>query len=271
MYGFGRSEKLLSEALGGRLQDVTVTTKYGMSPPRRSGWIAPVHRLARSALASFPALRQRLREAAVPVAEQLPMLTGAELAKSLEASLRGLGVGTIDLLLLHEAYPERIAKDDLLTALVRSREAGKIRSFGVGSRSERVAACVRETPEFCDVVQFEWSVFANPAAELERRDRILHGSLGSPRAGFVEWLARDAGRLDRWSCETGADLREPGMLNRLLLKASLVHNQGHIVLFSTRTASNIRENVRTAEDPRLEAPAKVLHRLVRLEYVGRAS
>jgi hypothetical protein len=69
----------------------------------------------------------------------------------------------------------------------------------------------------------------------------------------------------------GVDLREPGIINRLLFKASLENHAGHIVLFSTRTVANIKSNVQTASDKSLAVPAQLLKNLVHAEYLAVAT
>lgn len=272
MYGFGRSERLLRDALGSRMREVTVTTKYGLEPPKNSRWIAPIHQLARAVLSPFPALKRRAQGAGITFHEEPQVPLVAKMAQaSLDASLRELGVETIDLLLLHEATPRRLPDDELLEVLERSRNAGKIRQFGVGSRREWVADCLRETPQYCPVVQCEWSVFTNDQLDLAGRAKIHHGSLGGERTEFLAWLAADTARRAHWSEQVGYDLAETATVNRLILKAAIEHNRGGIVLFSTRTLANIRENVATAQDDRLAQPARTLLSLIQVGYRSRSA
>lgn len=266
LYAFGRSERLLRDALGGNLQHVTVTTKYGLTPPAHSAWIGPVHRVARTMLSALPAVRKRLRANVASPHGNDPPLTAAAAEASIAASLHHLGVDSIDLLLLHEATPERLADPRLMDLLEKEKTFGRLRQFGVGSRRDRVLACLEQRPDFCRMVQFEWSVFSSPCAELDRRERIVHGSLNAPLQTFQEWLFGDSKRCDRWCSDTNADLRVPGMIARLLLKASLVHNAGTIVLFSTRNPTRIQDNIATAEDESLRGAASTFYSLVQQEY-----
>ena len=265
-YGFGRSESLLHEALGKRVKNVTITTKYGLAPPAHSSWIGPFHRIARRMLGPFPMVKRRLRNPLPPDHPDPPLIAAAA-SRSIDRSLQQLGVDTIDLLLLHEATPDRLHDPELLGMLEDSRRAGKIREFGVGSRSDRVAACLRECPAFCRIVQFESNVFSTERPELEDVPHILHGSLGGPRVDFASWLLNDSERCTRWSSEVGVDLREPGILDRLIFKASVENHRGHIILFSTRTLANLKSNVLTAGDSSLAVPARALNDLIRSQYL----
>lgn len=264
MYGFGQAECLLREALGSRLQQVTITTKYGLTAPIDSPW----RRTARRLLTPFPGLHRRLRRNAVLPTDSEPLedpqafpLTAAGAQASIDRSLRHLGVETLDLFLLHEATPGRLHDSALFDLLEQNRTAGKLREFGIGSRRSRVTACLEQCPAYCRFVQYEWSAFATPSRLLKAHPRSVHGSLGSAQPAWM----RDPALLDCWSDTVRLDLHRPGTVPALLLKASLLANAGHIVLFSTRTPERIRANIATAEDGSLEEPARAFLRLVQRE------
>ena len=265
MYAFGRSEQLLHQALGDNLQYVTVTTKYGLAAPKHGSWIGPIHRFARTTLAAFPRLRERMRGPATETPGH--PLTAAEADASIGKSLRNLHRDSIDVLLLHEATPERLTDPGLLDVLQRHKEAGRLREFGIGSRRDRALACLRERSAFCPLVQCEWSVFTEVASQLDGRARIVHGSMNGPRDVLRAWLFSEPARYKRWSDSIGVDLNDDGMLARLLLKASLEYNTGHIVLFSASTTTRIHQNVVTAEDRSLEQPARTFRTLVQQEFL----
>ena len=100
VYGTGRSEQVLAEALGGHRDEVVVATKWGNTIVEESG-----------------------------------VLDGADgsvanLRSSLESSLRRLGTDYIDLFQFHLNDYDGPEVDDLRTALESLAEAGKIRSYG---------------------------------------------------------------------------------------------------------------------------------------------
>jgi aryl-alcohol dehydrogenase-like predicted oxidoreductase len=137
------------------VREVTITTKYGLNPPKPS----LLRRFARTVLQPFPALKRRLQSDPPNVFDEsledpsMPPFNAVEAQRSIDQSLRNLGVNTIDLLLLHEATPGRLQDPALLETLERNVVAGKIRQFGIGSRSKRVLACVQDTPSiavFCN-------------------------------------------------------------------------------------------------------------------------
>lgn len=267
MYGFGRSELLLREALGSRIHDITVTTKYGLEPPPNSSWIAPLHRLARAALSSLPALRNRMRLRLAANGPPASPLTAAAALASLKKSLELLGRDHVDLFLLHEATPSRLLDERLLEVLKEAVHQGKIANFGLGSNRNRAAACLRSCPQYCPLLQYEWSVFCGDEPLLDQVPHLNHGSLGQPRQAFVQWLHPQKKLKASWSKETGADLEQPGIIDSLLFKTAVSRHPHSIVLFSTRSESNILRNVQVLADQSLLAPAQKLQRLIRSVYL----
>ena len=265
MYAFGHSEKLLRSALGAWMDEITVTTKCGLSPPRQPRWTGPLRHLARKAVAALPGVRRpRTRPGAQE--DSLPPLTAAGVAASLEESRRRLGRSQLDVLLLHEATPGRLSDPALLELLQNEHAAGRLRSFGVGSQRERVLACLRERPQFCPLIQCEWNICTPPdAADTHRR--IVHGSVGPVLEDLLAWLHNERSRLARWSDQLGLDLSDKGLLASLLLRASLTYNAGCIVLFSVRSVDRLQANIRAAEDASLLKPANALRELALTEFV----
>jgi aryl-alcohol dehydrogenase-like predicted oxidoreductase len=100
VYGTGRSERVLAEALGRHRDEVVIATKWGNTMVEESG-----------------------------------VLDGADgsvanLRSSLEGSLRRLGTDYIDLFQFHLNDYDGPEVDDLRTELESLAEAGKIRSYG---------------------------------------------------------------------------------------------------------------------------------------------
>ena len=120
--------------------------------------------------------------------------------QGVEDSLRALGVDYIDLMLIHEPYPEAPA---MYRALEEAYDAGRIRAIGVSNFDqaalERLLACCRVTPA---VDQIESHVY-HPRLELQRwLARAASGcSRGppSPRAGgtFLRQPQGPAGAAQR--------------------------------------------------------------------------
>ena len=105
VYGLGESERNLRDALGSRIKDAVVSTKIGLSwISRGTGGRACVYRDARP----------------------------ASIQRSVEDSLRRLGVERLALVFIH--WPDPGAPlEDTMEALSRLREQGKIGEIGVSN------------------------------------------------------------------------------------------------------------------------------------------
>jgi len=266
MYGFGQAESCLGEFLRGHRGEVTVTTKFGIPAPKRQGLISLARQVARPVVKALPGLKrgmlQMAGKAASPV--ERASFTAEQASESLERSLRELKTDRIDVWLLHEATAEDLRDEALLRLLEDKAAAGTIGAFGVGSERAKIAALLAERPEYCGTVQFEWSVMDAPVPAMQSF-RIHHRALTENFRSLYSSIAHDAAKAKRWSQGVGADLGDREVLASLMLKAALVENTESVVLFSSKNAAHMRRNVQTAEDGRLEAPARGLYALVQSE------
>jgi aryl-alcohol dehydrogenase-like predicted oxidoreductase len=271
MYGYGEAESCLGDLVD-RHRDISVTTKYGIAPPKRGGLLRSARRVAGPVLQRIPALKKRLARAAAAVAApaEKSHFSAAEARASLDNSLRALRTEFIDIWLLHEAEAADLTDDSLLRFMEDSVAQGKIGSFGVGSDSAKLPALLSDRPAYCRVVQHDWSVLDNaeqPSPAFHIHHRALTDRLHTLHAD----LTADRARLYRWSDATGVDLARREHLAALMLKAALVLYPDTILLVSSRNPAHIRENVRVAEDASLEQPARRLYELVQREGLASAA
>lgn len=94
------------------------------------------------------ALRQVKRDDVV-IATKTYATTAVGARRSVTMALRGLGVKTVDLFLLHavDSLDELEAKQPALEALVQARETGLVRAVGVSSHSRAVLSRLLALPE----------------------------------------------------------------------------------------------------------------------------
>jgi D-threo-aldose 1-dehydrogenase len=273
MYGYGEAESCLGEFLERHRNDVvTVTTKYGIAPPKRGGMLRAARRVVGPVVQRVPALKKRLQRAAGAVAApaERSKFSAEEARASLENSLRALRTEFVDVWLLHEATAEDLGDEGLLRFLEDAVAQGKIGSFGVGSESQKIPKLLRERPRFCRVVQHEWSVL-NAADEGAGGFHIHHRALADNVRVLHEWLMLRPEVCRAWSDEIGSDVSSRGVLAMLMLKAALVVHPGTVVLVSSKNAAHIGDNVRVADDGKLMAPARRLYELVQREGVASAA
>jgi D-threo-aldose 1-dehydrogenase len=268
MYGFGQAEICLGGFLARHRSDVTVTTKYGIPPAKNQGLIGVARSIARPIVKLLPGLKKGLSQVAGAAtgSSEKASFTVAQAKASLDRSLAELKTDRIDVWLLHEVEASDLSDDRLLRLLEDSVAAGTIGTFGVGSGGLKIGALLAARPEYCPVVQFEWSVM-DPQVPSMASFRIHHRALTDNFRTLHAELAADTTRCTRWSAAVDADLADTETLASLMLKASLVENPEAVILFSSKSPTHMRHNVAVAQDASLVAPARRLYELVQQHRV----
>ncbi len=266
MYGYGEAESCLGEFMQRHSGEITVTTKYGIPPPKKSSLMGAARAVVGPVLKQLPGLKQKLAGVARTATrtDEKASFTAAQAKASLERSLAALRTSHIDVWLLHEVKASDLQDDGLLRLLEDEVGKGTIGTFGIGSEAGKVGELVATHPEYCRTLQYEWSILDAPVPSggpfrihhraLTENFRLLHSALVNRTA-----VCR------RWSDEVGADLSDQAQLARLMLKASLVMNPDSIILFSSKSPRHIEENVRVAGDGTLEPLARKLYGLMQTE------
>jgi D-threo-aldose 1-dehydrogenase len=272
MYGYGEAESCLGEFLQIHRNDVTVTTKYGIAPPKNSALLRAGRRIAGPIVKKLPGIKQAIAKAANTATrnEERPAFTAAQAKASLARSLTALRTNRIDLWLLHEVEASDLQEDALLILLESEIKQGSIGNFGIGSGAEKILALLTEYPAYCRTLQYEWSILDtpvpnDPAIPTTQTFRIHHRALTSNFRILHTALLNNRPLTQRWSDVTNTDLANPETLANLMLKAALVMNPASIILFSSKNPQHIHANIRVAADTSLETPARRLYHLVQSE------
>jgi D-threo-aldose 1-dehydrogenase len=271
MYGYGEAEACLGEFLQQHRGQITIATKYGIAPPKKSAVIKLGRSIAGPILKQLPSLKQSLAHAANAATRnpERPTFTAAQAKASLDRSLLALRTDHIDLWLLHEVTAADLQDDSLLRLLEDEVRKGTIGAFGVGSRSDKIPAILAQHPAYCRTLQFEWSILDPPIPDAPIQStapfRIHHRALTANFRALHAVLIKNQPLCRRWSASTNTDLRNPEALAHLMLKAALIINPDSIILFSSKNPAHIHANVCTAADTALELPARKLYNLVQSE------
>lgn len=272
MYGYGEAENCLGEFLERHRESVTVTTKYGIAPPKRGGALRAARRVVGPLVQRIPGLKKRLAKAAGAVAApaERAKFSADEARQSLENSLRALRTDFIDIWLLHEAEAADLRDESLLRFMEDAVTQGKIGSFGVGSDTHKIGALLEERPHYCRVLQHDWSVL-DPTEMRSDHFHIHHRALTDNLRTLHAELIRDGERCRRWSEQVGRDLTRIESLAALMVKAALALHPDTVLLVSSKRPAHIGDNVHVADDAGLEAPARRLYELVQREGVASAA
>jgi D-threo-aldose 1-dehydrogenase len=265
-YGYGEAESCLGEFLQRHPGQITITTKYGIFPAKRTSLITVGRQIAGPIVKNLPGFKQSLAKVAKATTrnKERPTFTAAQARASLDRSLAALRTGQIDLWLLHEVEAADLQDDALLSLLEDLVQQGTIGAFGIGSSADKVPALLAERPAYCRTLQYEWSILDAPI-QPSGPFRIHHRALTNHFHAIHTALAKNKLLCQRWSHAIDTDLSEAGTLARLMLKASLVMNPASIVLFSSKNPKHIQANVYSAADNTLEPPARQLYNLVQTE------
>lgn len=172
-YGFGASEGLLGQFLQGRRDKVIVCTKFGILPVARN-WKQLVKPVARAAIRLVPSLRQAAQRQAANQfnANQFSLAT---LQLSFDTSLRQLRTDYVDMLLLHEPPVSVFEQEDLLEALTRLVEQGKVRMAGISAEADVIESVFAQRPAGLTCAQFavNLSNIAITAQTTQQRDLFM--------------------------------------------------------------------------------------------------
>ena len=272
-YGHGAAERCLGKFLRGKRQHVTVTTKYGILPPRHSGFLDIARRVARPVVrltaTALPSIRQRVAGAAAGLKSRANFSV-AEAKLSLERSLLELGLDRIDVLLLHEATAEDIADSALLEFLQEQVHLGRIGSFGVGSDPIQIAALWEQRRAYCRVLQYDWPGWAADSALYAGSFLIHHRVWNAHGLRFAARLEQDAPLRKRWSDALDLNLSSRQNLAVLLITAALFAHPSGIVIVSSRTPAHILANAHAAADAQWIARAEQFQKLIFQEKILQA-
>jgi aryl-alcohol dehydrogenase-like predicted oxidoreductase len=266
MYGYGHAEACVGEFLERHPGELTVTTKFGIAPPRYSTLLKAARRIAGPIVRQVPSVKRKLAQAANAATRpaENPRFTASEAKASLDRSLRALRGAHIDLWLLHEAEAHDLTDDGLLALLESEVQHGTIGSFGVGTRANSIPALLAQRPAYCRTLQYEWSILA-ARIPTTQPFRIHHSALTNNFRALHKSLSSDQPLCRRWSESTNTDLSDADSLANLMLKAALVMNPTSIILVSSKNPHHIHANARIVADSTLEAPACQLYDLIQSE------
>jgi D-threo-aldose 1-dehydrogenase len=266
MYGYGGAESCLGEFLQRHRADVTVTTKYGILPPRKTSLIGLGRRVAGPVIKRLPGIKQRLAKAVNSATRETerPAFTAVQAKASLERSLAALRTDRIDVWLLHEVVAGDLKDDSLLRLLEDLVQQGTVGTFGVGSSADKIPSLLAERSEYCGVLQYEWSAVEAPI-QSSTAFRIHHRVLTENFRNLHKALVKDNAVCKRWSDATNMNLADADVLAHIMLRASLVMNPDSLILFSSKNPMHIQANVRVAADSSSDGSARRFYDLMRRE------
>jgi D-threo-aldose 1-dehydrogenase len=252
-YGYGESEEILGGFLKTRRVEVTITTKFGIQPPRRSSALGIAVRAGRRILRVLPSAR-RMVQTRTQGLIQGGAFSVDDARSSLDTSLRELGTDYVDFYLLHEYVADGRPVDELVAFLEGAVRAGKVGRFGIGTGIENILAALRYEPRLCDVLQFENNVMKENASKLpsgtaKERLVITQGAVGHAYRILSSFLLGHSAKAREWSEKLGADCSQAFTISGLLLNYAVAANPGGSVLFSSMKPETVARNAKAVFAP----------------------
>lgn len=266
MYGYGAAEGVLGDFLATRRGRVTITSKVGILPPKRSRLMGTARSVARALASLHPAVRQAMRRRAEAMTQR-GCFDPDTVRASVDTSLRELRTDTLDFLLLHDCTLDDLADPALLPCLEALVRQGKARQIGLATSFTVCAAAHTAHPALTQVVQFAnnpWQPATAEAGWLAGRTVFTHSALGARFHALVPALAANPALAASWTNRLGFDAADTARLAEALLGASLAANPG-CVLFSTKRPAAIAANVRVQPQPAIWDALRDLAATVPLE------
>jgi len=253
-YGYGESESFLGTFLKTRRAEVTVTTKFGIEPPRRTNALRFAMHGGRRLIQLLPSVRGFLQRRAQGLLKS-SRFSLKDAQKSLETSLRELGTDYIDFFLLHDYAVSENSPDEMVAFLMDAVKAGKILYFGLGTGVENIFRALECQPQLCSVVQFENSVTSRNIERLPRsgsiRLTITHGSLSASYNLVSAFLKSHEEIAKRWSASLHLDCSKDEIISALMLNYAVQANPNGLVLFSSSNTLRVKGNIRAVLEPEM--------------------
>src|SRR5579859_5633621 len=255
-YGYGEAEGRLGRFIKTRRGEVTITTKFGIAPPRRTNALRFAMQAGRRLVQFVPAARSFLRSRAQGLVKG-GAFSANDARASLESSLRELGTDHIDFYLLHDYVVSESHPQELLAFLASAVESGKIRSFGLGTGIENILAGLQTQSELCAVLQFENSVITRNVEKLPvggaPRFLITHSALSGSYRAVSSFLQSHREVERRWSKDLVLDCSIQETISALMLNYSVESNANGLVLFSSRNRARVAGNVKAVLEPAISS------------------
>ena len=267
MYGLGLAEGELGAVLRGRRDRIAIATKFGIGVTPLARAIGTVQGPIRRVMRARPEVHAAARDsgagpASGPVGALLYRDAGYDASaarRSLQQSLRALRTDHVDLLLLHDPPPSRVAAD-LAGHLQQLAAEGLIGAWGVaGEVADAVAAAQRLGPR-TPVLQIRDNLLRRGLEALPPQlgaRRITFGTLGEVIAPILAHVHADADVRRAWSRAIGRDTADPDVVAALLLRDARRRNPDGLTLFSTtrpeRIAPAVAAGLGGADDESVDA------------------
>jgi aryl-alcohol dehydrogenase-like predicted oxidoreductase len=265
LYGDGSAEGVVGRALKPVRDQVRIVTKAGITPWSMQTGRRTLRKAAGLAR-RLPPLRAVVPEPP-PARERYGAFHPQELRRSVELSLKALGVDHVDALLLHECDPVQALAAETRETLGALVKAGKIGSWGLATHLGDTLAILEADAEPPGLVQIGSDALSRNLDQLPPGPWtvITHSALKRALTEATRRLQADPALARLWAAAVGAPPSDVERTARVLLDLARRDNPDGVVLFSTSRPERIASMV----GPSL--PAEVLEAARRALDEGRSA
>tara|TARA_B100000795_G_C22737294_1_gene413844 strand:+ start:133 stop:1104 length:972 start_codon:yes stop_codon:yes gene_type:complete len=253
-YGFGEAEGVLGQFIRQKRDTLTITTKFGINPPKNQKVLSKIKPLARMILENFPNLRSK-----IPYNSLTTITSGffsKEYAKkSLEKSLRELKTDYVDLLMLHDCNSMSDLSEDLLTFMELLINEGKIKDWGLATELKTIEELLPVLDIKPGVIQYESNIWCSRELlnnDLLNINSILHSPFGGVKRSSLAHELCSNNSIISWGEKENLEISFKKISNYFLEAAILLSNNG-IVLCSMFNKTHIHSNVKAFNSPNLSS------------------
>jgi aryl-alcohol dehydrogenase-like predicted oxidoreductase len=255
VYGAGKAEEIVGQALRSRRGQAQICTKVGLKLAGGvgGGLRATLMPIARKVMGKLGPLQGMVRRAA-PKANAKLELTPEIIKVSLEDSLRRLGTDRIDVFALHGPSHEEIGRDDIRRALEDVIASGKTRAVSVAGDINAAEAALGVGSPY-GVVQMPVAAPgdpdpATPLAQAQGVGIITHSIMGEKLTRLQARAAAEP-EFRKAACEIAGTQDAEAAVAHLLMARAFARNPEGVVLVSMLSPRSLSRNVAAAGAPPL--------------------
>jgi D-threo-aldose 1-dehydrogenase len=253
LYGNGSAEAVLGNVLPRVRHRVIIASKAGILPWSMLLGTRFAARLAKAARRAAP-LARTLVPPPPPAAPRYGAFGLADLARSVDCSLKALRTDYLDILLLHECSVADARQAEILGFVQRLRAAGKIRTFGIATDYLSTVEILKEVPVIAPVAQLASDALNRNVTKIPAEETALvvtHTPIKQALPRVLAHLVADPAARVRWEKHTGIAGNDRSGIASLLLADAVAKNADGIVLFSSSRPERITEAATTNVDTSL--------------------
>jgi aryl-alcohol dehydrogenase-like predicted oxidoreductase len=251
-YGYGEAEDVLGRFVKQKRDKLTITTKFGINPPKNQKILSVVKPIARVVFEKFPALRSKISHKTDRI---LPtgLFSKDNVKKSLNDSLRALKTDYVDFFMLHDCYSKDIFSDELLTLLELFIQEGKIRAWGVATDLRTIEKLLPIFEVKPKIIQYENNVWNSKEVsniDLSNMNSILHSPFGGLEGNSTIDQLCNSSPIIEWGKKENLEISHQ-KLSRYILEGAISLSNNSVVLCSMFSKNHISQNIEAVNNPDL--------------------